>query len=194
MRACAIALLVALMAVGASANPQLYPDNMHLDLGGSNCIWPSMSELITVRVYLGDLSLYSQQGITAIAFRFERTFYGFLLESESLLGGPGYGLVEDYGWVSTSGGDCAYPNEWDVIPVARFLYLYLGLPGTIEVQPHLVEGATFVTCASAEEYSWNYYDMYYMSYAGVGMESPYGCGPVTPVTQVSWGAIKSLYR
>ena len=178
----------------ALANPVVYPDNIHLDLGGSNCAWPDPGGLVTVTVFLGDLSEYSQNGITSISFRFERTFGGVLVNTEDLLGGPGDGNVEADGWVSTSVEGCEHPNAWGAIPLAQFVYWFNGEPGTIEVQPHLENGPTYLPCDSAEIQFWNYEEMYYCSYAGVWMEPPEGCGPVTPVTEFSWTAIKALYR
>jgi len=194
MKVTALALIALLAAAAASANPTVTPDDICLDLGGSNCVWPETTMPITVNVFLSQLSEYSEGGISSIAFRLERTFPGYLLSSEDLMGGPGEGVVDGEGWVSTASEGCAYPNEWWTIPIARFVFLYVGIPGTLEVQPHAVHGPTFMPCGSAEPWEWNDWDMDYMSFAGVGMEASHGCGPVTPVADASWGSIKALYR
>jgi hypothetical protein len=193
MRANAIAVCLVLAATAACSNPVAYFDNIVLDLGGSNCSSTGPYSPIEVVVLLDFPSEESENGIASISFRFGGSFYGALLESEDLLGGPGDGHVDGDGWVSIAPDGCAQFNEWGMMPLARFRFFVLET-GTIEVRPHLVEGPVLMPCGATEPVEWNHDNMYYYSYAGVGVDPPFGCYGFVPVSSASWGAIKALYR
>jgi hypothetical protein len=69
--------------------------------------------------------------------------------------------------------------------------LYLGVPGQIRIEPHLLAGHVFATCDEPSEE----YEYCYVLDGAVGMngtEPRFIC--TNPVQDVTWGAIKTLYR
>ena len=194
MRFATVTLAVVLMPLAVLANPGPGQDVLYFDVGeGANCISPPDNGEFSVTIYLGGLSSFTAEGIVEISFRLDRTFGGVKLGQTSYLYGPESGDVEGEGWTCTTGGECAGPNASGLIPIARVDYLYLGVPGVIVPAPHESAGASVTTCLG-EAWFWNSYDLPSGGTVGVGTEPPGGCVGGTPVVDVSWGAIKALYR
>ena len=66
----------------------------------------------------------------------------------------------------------------------------MGVPDCVQIQPHIDNGHTFVTCGDMVER-----DYCYVMDGGIGMEPQEVrelCG--NPVQDIAWGAIKALYR
>jgi hypothetical protein len=194
MRYAAAAVLITLVSTAAFSNPGPGEDALYFDAGGgTNCIWPPVGSEFTVTVLLGDLSSTTEEGIVEISFRFDRTFSGVQLSQTSLLYGPESGDVEGAGWTCATGGECAGPSPQGFIPIAQVEYLYLGVPGVILPAAHNEHGTSLINCFD-EPWFWNLYDVPVGGELGVGMEPPGGCLQGTPVADVSWGAVKALYR
>jgi hypothetical protein len=84
------------------------------------------------------------------------------------------------------------PDCWDTWPVTLgYLSLfYLGNPGLVEIVPHVDNGHSYITCGDPGEVI----DYCYVLHGGIGMQ-PYEttyCG--SPVENITWGAVKALYR
>jgi hypothetical protein len=196
MRSIAIALIVVCVSGVAFSNPGPATDYLYFDVGGgANCIWPLENETFTVTVYLGDLGLFTEDGITEISLRFDRTFEGIKLGQTSWLYGSESGDIEDSGLtLSTPLGECATPNQFGLIPIISVEYLYLGGPGTITPAAHASAGNSLVNCYDVGVTWYLYGNFETGGTVGVGMEPPEGCLGGTPVADVSWGVVKALYR
>ncbi len=122
-------------------------------------------------------------GLLGASFKFERTFSGFKLTQENLLGGLDLGDVEGVnGWAITSGANCAYPTG-DVLVAARIQYLWTGTAGTIQILPHGQDGSVIADCDNELDV-WSTYSNF-----GVNADAP-----ESPVEPTSWTSIKALYR
>ncbi|MBD3366586.1 MAG: hypothetical protein GF405_00260 [Candidatus Eisenbacteria bacterium] len=180
--------MFAVTVSSAFANP-VWNDEVVVEFSdGQNCVWPHPGQVITARVVLTEPG-YAQDGITAFAFRIDRTFGGFVVETRNLLGGLMIGSLESEG-VSVGAATCVTPDGQGRIPIVEIDYFYDGMPGLLSVLWHVDEGATFVDCDQ------NYHTWYNDSernVGGVGMEPPGGCYE-SPVAEMSWGAVKALYR
>ncbi len=196
MRYVAIALIVVCVSGVAFSNPGPATDYLYFDVGGgANCIWPLENETFTVTVYLGDLGLFTDDGITEISLRFDRTFEGIKLGQTSWLYGSESGDIEDSGLtLSTPLRECATPSQFGLIPIVSVEYLYLGGPGTITPAAHASAGNSLVNCHDVDVTWYLYGDFNTGGTVGVGMEPPEGCLGGTPVGDVSWGVVKALYR
>jgi hypothetical protein len=191
MRIALVLLFTLTLAALALANPYPEPNQVHFDVGnGSNCIWPNAGDLVTVTVFLDEFGSSQWEGLSSIGFQFYRTFEGFKLSQTNLLGGPDFGDVEVDGWMLTSGEDCAEPDADDAIPLGEVVYLYF-YPGLIELLPHPQSGYIFTYCNDDSDWWVHSETDDYM--AGLGMEPPSGCTP-TPVSDVTWGTVKAVFR
>ncbi len=132
-------------------------------------------------------------GMLGAAFTLSKTFSGYQLEANNLLGGLAVGSP-DAGWAIATAGDCAMPVG-GVVVAASLHYLATGV-GTITVLPHPTDGAAVADCnndldffcvhsVEANGVSGNF---------GVGMDAPNGDCLPNPVEDSSWGSIKALYR
>jgi hypothetical protein len=195
----ALAVIALALATTAHANPSIDYDVYGLDLGsGTNCVWPAEGQVFTATVYVyGTDHLYGHiaDGIRGASFKLTRTFGGQVLSVTNLfsdwqLGGPS---PEWDQWVVAS-DDCVMPDEDDVILLGSVEYLYLGPPGLLTIGPNSVDGLMVVDC-NYNGWQIEYDDPPYnlRLVGGVGVVPPQGCG-TTPVSDVSWGAIKALYR
>jgi hypothetical protein len=191
-------LLIAFIAmpVLAGQNPDI---RIYLDVDPPNKIHeihPTASATFDVYVCMDCFS--ADGGTRGTAFLLQRTFTGFKLSQTSLLGGLDFGDAEtDPGWTLAAGADCVYPGAEGVVCIARIQYLYLGVPGTLNLHPHgLVEpgtGSEVLDCDFASDF--------YCIYANLGVSAPpdpgedgCDCEPPQPVEDSTWGGIKSLYR
>jgi len=162
-------------------------------------IHPNASETFDVYVCLdcfGDDPINS--GTRGTALLLVRTFQGFKLGQVNLLGGLDFGDAEvDPGWTLVAGTDCVYPDADGVVCVGVLTYLYLGVPGTLDILPHgLVEpgtGREVLDCVYAPDF--------YCVHANLGVSMPPNpgepdceCEPANPVEDSTWGGIKALYR
>jgi len=192
--AAVLAIAVASVPSVVVANPGPASDFLYFDVGdGANCVWPAYGDEFAVTVYLGDLSMWTDEGIVEISFRLDRTFAGIKLGQTSYLYGPESGDVEGAGWTCTTGGECTGVMASGLIPIARIDYVYLGEPGVIVPVLHESEGASLTTCLG-ESWFWSSYELPIGGTVGVGMDAPGGCVGGSPVVDGSWGAIKALYR
>jgi hypothetical protein len=158
-------------------------------------IHPLASETFDVYVCL---DCFGEGGGTrGTAFLLARTFQGFKLSQMSMLGGLDFGDAEvDPGWTLAAGADCVYPDANDVVVVGVIQYLYLGVPGTLDILPHgQVEpgtGREVLDCQFASDF--------YCILGNLGVSVPPNpgedcpCEPPQPVEDSTWGGIKSLYR
>jgi hypothetical protein len=136
-------------------------------------------------------------GMLGAAFMFERTFGGFKLAQTNLLGGLDFGDVEAGGWAITAGANCVFPDATGIVIAASVSYLYLGVPGTITILAHPVDGPVGSDCDNLLD-TWcvpSTVSHQFDGHFGVCMAPPSGdCEPISPVEDATWGAIKSLYR
>ena len=137
------------------------------------------------------------QGTRGTAFLLVRTFQGFKLAQTSLLGGLDFGDAEvDPGWTIAAGADCVYPDADGVVCVGVIQYLYLGVPGTLDILPSgLAQPGT-----GREVLDCDFQSLYYCIHANLGVSMPPNpgepdceCEP-SPVMNTSWGGIKALFR
>jgi len=135
-------------------------------------------------VYVVFMQFGNGGGMLGAAFKFDRTFSGYKLETVNLLGGLSVGDPESgYGWALATAGDCAMPVG-GVVVAARLQYLYDGVtPGTITLLPHDTDGAVAADCNNDLDV-WTVYSNF-----GVNADAP-----EAPVEAASWTAIKALYR
>jgi len=158
-------------------------------------IHPNASETFDVYVCLD--CFRAGQGTRGTAFLLVRTFHGFKLAQTSLLGGLDFGDAEvDPGWTIAAGADCVYPDADGVVCVGVLTYLYLGVPGTLDILP----SGQGVPGTGREVLDCDFQSMYYCIHADLGVSMPPNpgepdceCGP-SPVRDTSWGGIKALFR
>jgi hypothetical protein len=131
-------------------------------------------------------------GTRGTAFLLNRTFQGFKLAQVSLLGGLDFGDAEVDGWTLAAGTDCVYPTD-DVVTVGYLTYLYLGVPGTLDLAPHPGTFEEVLDC--------DFLSDFYCIAGNLGVSVPANpgdpdctCEPPQPVEDSTWGGIKSLYR
>ncbi len=191
MRATLCILALVITVSPASANP-VWNDGVIVEFAdGQNCVWPSYpNQVITARVVLTE-PILAQAGIVGFAFRIERTFGGWVLDTRNLLdpGGLMAGSVEGDG-LSLASATCVLPDEQGRIPIAEIDYVYLGPPGLLTVTGSLLDGQTFVDCEVAWQSWYTYEDL---NTGGVGEVPPAGCFN-SPVETLSWGSIKAMYH
>jgi hypothetical protein len=197
-------IALAIMAIATTAFAGANPDiRIYLDVDPNNMvgeIHPLASETFDVYVCLdcfGDDPVAS--GTRGTAFFLVRTFQGFKLSQTSLLGGLDFGDAEvDPGWTLAAGADCVYPDADGVVCVGVIQYLYLGVPGTLDILPHgQVEPGT-----GREVLDCDFLSDYYCVAGNLGVSVPPNppepdcdCPENgNPVEDSSWGGIKALYR
>ena len=191
-------LLIAFIAVPAFAgqNPDI---RIYLEADPNNHvheIHPAASTQFDVYVCL---DCFGEGGGTrGTAFLLVRTFSGFKLSQTSLLGGLDFGDAEtDPGWTLAAGANCVYPDADGVVCVGVLNYLYLGVPGTLDIVPHgQVEPGT-----GREVLDCDFLSDFYCIHANLGVSVPPNpgeedcdCEPPQPVEDATWGGIKALYR
>jgi hypothetical protein len=185
-----VAILTFAETAFAAQNPNI---RMYLDVDPPNYvheIHPDASATFNVYVCL---DCFSEGGGTrGTAFLLVRTFQGFKLSQTSLLGGLDFGDAEVDGWTMAAGADCVYPDEFGVVRVGVIQYLYLGVPGTLNLAPHPGTGYEVLDC--------DFLSDFYCIFANVGVSVPPDPGDpdcsceINPVENETWGGIKSLYR
>jgi hypothetical protein len=189
---CAVVLLIA--AVPVMGNPIL-EDVVQLELDdGTNCVWTPF-QAFTIYVSLTH-PVEAAEGITEFAFRLDIDApIGYLMDERSLLTDPGQaiGSVTGDGLVCVVPEGCVGPDGQGRILVAAVEYFFTGEPGLITLDEHATEDFGFRTC-SGESRWWNYEYWPEPPSIGVFMEPPEGCHGASPVRDMSWGSIKSLYR
>jgi hypothetical protein len=133
-------------------------------------------------------------GTRGTGFLLIRTFAGFKLSQLSLFpGGLDFGDAEVDGWTLAAGPDCLYPDAEGVACVGLLTYLYLGVPGTLDLAPHPGTFNEVLDC--------DFLSDYYCIYANLGVSLPPNpgepdcdCPENNPVEDSTWGGIKGLYR
>jgi hypothetical protein len=191
-------LVIALIILGLAApvfadgNPNI---RIYLDADPNNLvheIHPNPSETFDVYVCLdcfGDDPFLS--GTRGTAFLLIRTFEGFKLAQTALCAGLDFGDAEIDGWTIAC-TDCLYPDVDGVVCIGSVTYLYLGVPGTLDLAPHPGTGREVLDC--------DFLSDFYCIYANLGVSVPPNPGEpdceceIVPVEDATWGAIKSLYR
>jgi len=164
MRHLLIGLLALVFAVSAFAgeNPDI---RIYLDADPNNHIHeihPDAS--VTFDVYVCLDCFGPGGGTRGTAFLLERTFQGFKLSQMALLGGLDFGDAEVDGWTIAAGADCVYPDADGVVCVGVITYLYLGVPGTLDILPHPGTGNEVLDC--------NYDSDFYCVHANLGVSVP----------------------
>jgi hypothetical protein len=190
-----IALMVLTMAGAAFAvgNPDI---RIYLDADPNNLVHevhPPASSTFDVYVCLdcfGEDPVNS--GTTGTAFLLIRTFQGFKLAQTRLWPGLDFGDAEVDGWTIAL-APCVYPDADGVVCVGVIQYLYLGVPGTLDIVPHPGTGREVLDCA--------FLSNCYCVWKNLGVSVPPNPGEVDcdcpepgPVENMSWGAIKGLFR
>jgi hypothetical protein len=186
-------ITVAILAFATMAFAAQNPDiRAYLDVDPPNYvheIHPDASTTFDVYVCLDCFG--PGGGTRGIAFLLVRTFQGFKLSQTSLLGGLDFGDAEVDGWTIAAGADCVYPSP-DVVLVGVITYLYLGVPGTLDLAPHPGTFNEVLDC--------DFLSDYYCIFANLGVSMPPNPGEpgcdcdINPVEDSTWGGIKSLYR
>jgi hypothetical protein len=187
-------IVVAILSFATLAFAEQNPGiRMFLDVDPPNYvheIHPDASATFDVYVCLD--SFGEGGGTRGTAFLLVRTFQGFKLSQTSLLGGLDFGDAEVDGWTIAAGADCVYPDVSGVVLVGVVNYLYLGVPGTLDVEPHPGTLNEVLDC--------DFLSDYYCIFANLGVSVPpnppnpeYEC-QINPVETSTWGEIKSLYR
>jgi hypothetical protein len=150
-----LATLFASLSAVAGQNPDL---SVFLDADDNtanavdNRVDPAVATVFDVYVCFDRFG--HNGGLVGVTLRLERTFGGFLLGATNLLEGLVLGDFDDIeadGWVIATPGDCAYPDEAGVVVALELQYLYLGPTGSLQVQPHVNEGAVAVDCDFDED-------------------------------------------
>jgi hypothetical protein len=152
MRVFLTGLFIAVLAfaVCADQNPNI---RIYLDADPPNhldFVEPPASGTFDVYVCLDCFN--SCGGTRGTAFLLERTFQGFKLSQQALLGGLDFGDAEVDGWTIAAGTDCVMPDENGIVCVGVITYLYLGVPGTLDLLPHPGTGREVLDCCFLSDY------------------------------------------
>jgi len=182
----AIALAVLLVATAAMANPIAI--ELYVDFDPPNFV-PSVypDPYTTVDAYVV-AELYHPQPVESISFDLN-VWGGTATVSGPFVSGDPSVQVQ----IVENGITVFNPDCWDTYPatLGYLPLLYLGSPGLVEILPHGDHGHTFHTCGDPGET----FDYCYVMHGGLGMEPS---GPVSycgnPVENVTWGAVKALFR
>lgn len=146
-----IVMIAALaMPLAAEQNPNIH---IYLDADPPNKldrVDPIASETFDVYVCLDCFN--SCGGTRGTAFLLERTFDGFKLSQNALLGGLDFGDAEVDGWTIAAGADCVMPDEFGIVCVGVITYLYLGVPGTLDIVPHPGTGREVLDCCFLSDF------------------------------------------
>ena len=191
MRAVAIAVLV-LLFVGtgtAFANP-IVGDWLYVDFDPPNYvheIYPELFEVVDAYVMFSTPD-FLWDGFTSVSFALEVTLgMGSSYEFTPLL--PGGLAVGPWNGGITALADECVPTDVPVM-IGRLSFVYEGIPGYIAIEDHPDYPRWVVDCSDPGEVflycvAWN---------GGVGVPGVDGDCGVSPVEDVTWGTIKSLYR
>ncbi len=188
MRTVIVSILVAVLGFGtALANP-IIADNIYIDFDPpqyDHRIDPEpytpFDAYVMVETFLGG------PGFTAISFGLAVTpGMSSATSFEILL--PGYVVVGDYETgITLTSTECITP-DMQPIAIAVLHCFYQGTPGDIEITYHPEFPGWIVFCDDSVQI------FCVLSHGGVGKQPLAGdCGG-NPVEDVSWGAIKALYR
>ncbi len=133
-------------------------------------------------------------GMLGCSFAFTRTFGGFKLSFQNLLGGLLIGDPEvPPGCALTSGANPVYPTG-GIIVAAVAQYMYAGSPaGFIQLGGHGTDGRAVADANNLLDF-WCIRAIPTSGNFGVCVAPPAGDCPVSPVEESSWGSIKALYR
>lgn len=182
----ATAFVVLLLAGAALANPIAI--EMFVDFDPPNWVHSTYPPpYTTVNAYIAtDLAAYYGQDIYAVSFDVDMMFGDAVITGSFVPAYPNYTVqIVDNGItviVEECFGDS--PATLGYVPV-----FYTGMPDCVQIQPHVDNGHTLVTCDMVE------HDYCFVVDGGIGME-PQGprelCG--NPVQNIAWGAIKAMYR
>lgn len=137
---------------------------------------PVSSETFEVYVCLDCLD--DAGGTRGTAFLLQRTFQGFKLSQTALLGGLDFGDAEVDGWTIAAGADCVYPDENGIVAVGVMQYLYLGVPGTLDLLPHPGTGREVLDCDFDSDY--------YCVCENLGVNTPANPGEPDCLCNPSW--------
>jgi hypothetical protein len=203
MRNALVALMVLALASIALAGQNPYIATFLVDNAtgvGSNYVCPSPNGTFNVYVCFDRFGTDGGGGggMLGCSFAFVRTFGGFKLSFQNLLGGLMIGDPEVApGCALTSGANPVYPDANGIVVAAAVQYLYTGTPGTIVMAPHGTDGRA-VADANNDLDFWCIRSIVAAGSAGnfgCCMDAPDGdCEPISPVEESSWGSIKALYR
>jgi hypothetical protein len=188
MRIAIVSVLVVVVGAGmALANP-IIAENIYIDFDPPN--YEHRIDPVPYTpfdAYIMVETFFDGPGFTAISFGLSLT-PGMSSSTvfEILL--PGYVVVGQYETgITITSTDCI-TADMQPMPIAVLHCLYTGLPGDIEVTYHPDYPGWIVLCDDSLQV------FCVLSHGGVG-KAPLGgdCGG-NPVEDVSWGAIKALYR
>jgi hypothetical protein len=193
MRALLAVLMIAAFALtafaGTNPNVRIYLEaepNAHV-----HEVHPLADETFDVYVCLDCFG--AGGGARGTAFLLVRTFEGFKVSQTSLMAGLDFGDAEADGWTLAAGANCLYPDADGVVCVGVITYLYLGVPGTLDILPHPGTFNEVLDCDFASDF--------FCVHANLGVSMPpnpgeFGCDcePPAPVEDATWGGIKALYR
>jgi hypothetical protein len=189
MRHTAIALaLVALAAVASHANP-IMTEWFYVDFappGGVYRVDPAMYDLVDA-YFVVDLSMSPAQRFTSVSFRVELT--------QGMWTNPVFtslipGSVVEGAWntgVTVTAIDCV---ESFPAPVAKLSFRYLGVPGDVLIRDHPLKPRWLIDC---EEPGQQFLYCVW-SHGGVGKTPVGGDCTGSAVIDVTWTAIRALYR
>jgi hypothetical protein len=189
MRTIAMALLAVMVAGSAAANP-IVGNWLYIDFDPPNYsheIYPELYETVEAYLMFSHPDLYPSQGFTTLSFALSVT--------------PG--MSNPPAFINLLPGNLAI-GSWDVgitvastecqtdftVPIGYLYFIYLGTPGDIAIIDHPDYPRWLVDCqdpGQVFEYCvyWN---------GGVGKDGIEGDCNVNPVEDLTWSAIKSMYR
>ena len=190
MRAVAIAALV-LLFVGAGtafANP-IIGDWLYIDFDPPNYVhevYPELFEVVDAYVMFSTPD-FLWDGFTSVNFALSLTpGMGDSPSFTPLLPG-GIAVGEWYEGISVASTECmtAFP-----VTIGRLSFVYQGIPGYVAIEDHPDWPRWISNC---DEPGLTFYYCVYW-HGGVGVPGVGGDCGVSPVEDVTWGTIKSLYR
>ena len=188
MRTAIVSIMVVVLGAGMTLANPIIAENIYIDFDPPHYdhrIYPEPYTLFDAYVMVE--TFFDGPGFTAISFALAITpGLSSTTTFEVLL--PGYTAVGDYetGITLTSTNCITY--DMQPMPIAVLHCVYEGIPGDIEVTYHPGFPGWIVLCDDSVQ-------MFCVhSHGGVGKQPLFGdCGG-NPVEDVSWGAIKALYR
>jgi hypothetical protein len=192
MKTAAISALVLMLVTGAAWGNPLVGEWFYVDFDPPNfahSVYPATYTAFDAYVML-DLTASAETGFTTISFRLDVTpgvssppSFTNLLPGDLAIGSWDSG-------VTLASTECitSFPA-----PVGYLTLFYLGTPGDIAIYDHPEYPRWVVNCEDPGQVF--YYCVY--SHGGVGKEPEIGptgdCGG-SPVENVTWSSLKSLYR
>ena len=184
----AIAVDVLLVAAGAYANPIAI--DMYVDFDPPNGVFSVYpAPYTTVNAYIvAELGYLTGEDVYAVSFDVDLMFNAAVITGSFVPAFPTYTVQIVENGIVVVAEDCisVFPATLGYVPI-----FYTGGQDYVQINPHAYNGNTFVTCGSMEEH-----DYCYVMDGGLGIEPQPPrdlCG--SPVRDdITWGAIKSLYR